>query len=116
MWRGGGNHAIAAASQHRHHQMADGLIVLHHQDGFAAALRECRAGGSLDGRWRDVGRAWQVDGKRTAFARFARYADVSSALPDDAVNGGESQASAAVDILSGEEGLEDMELGLLVHA
>src|ERR1035438_6458806 len=41
---------------------------------------------------------------------------MSSALFDNAVNGGESEAGAVADFLGGEEGLEDMALGFFVHA
>src|ERR1035441_8002544 len=116
MRRGGGNYAIAAGFQHRRHQMADGLIVLHYEDGFAAVMRRGRAGGPVGGRRRRIGGAGEVDGKRAAIAGLAGHPDMSSALLDDAVNGGESQAGAAADFLGSEEGLEDMALGFLVHA
>src|ERR1035441_9837959 len=41
---------------------------------------------------------------------------MSTALLDDAVNGGESEAGAVADFLGGEEGLEDVALSFLVHA
>src|ERR1022692_958322 len=116
MWRSGGNHAVAARFQHRRHQMADVLIVVHYEDGFAAVLCQDRSGDFPFGRRRQAGRARQVDGKRAAPAGLAGYLDVSSALLDDAVNGGESKAGAVADFLSGEEWLEDMALGFLVHA
>src|ERR1035441_7103952 len=41
---------------------------------------------------------------------------MSTALLDDALNGGESEAGAVADLLGGEEGLEDVALSFLVHA
>src|ERR1019366_484242 len=111
-----GNHPVTARFQHRRHQMADVLIVIHHEDGFATVLHQGWAGGLPFGRRRHAGRAGQVEGKRATLAGLAGYLDMSSALFDDAVNGGESEAGAVADFLGGEEGIEDMALGFLIHA
>src|ERR1035438_500898 len=62
--------------------MADGLLVLHHEDGFAGAVGGHGGRGARDGRRHHIVHARQVDGKRAASAGFARYLDVSAALLD----------------------------------
>ena len=49
-------------------------------------------------------------------ARLADHGDVAPVLPDYAVDHGQAQAGALVHLLGGEEGLEDLLAGLLVHA
>src|SRR5208282_1643452 len=61
-------------------------------------------------------RAGEIDLKRRSVSRFTVDQDVSGALLDNAVYGGQAQTGAFAHLFGGEEGLEDARHGSRVHA
>ena len=84
----GRQNGVAELPQNPHREVADRLFVLHHQNGFAAALPGCR--GVPSGRFRQrFGNAREIQLEGGPLPRFAINPDVSAGLFDDAVNRGQ---------------------------
>src|SRR5205085_1069064 len=61
-------------------------------------------------------RLGQIDVKAAAASVFTLHDDISTALLDDAVHGGEPEARTLAFFFGGEKRLKDARLGFFVHA
>lgn len=107
--------AEAGIGEHGAEEIADDLLILEDEDGFAILGGRGAFGGELDGLERRF-LPREVEAEEAPLPRLAFHADGAAALLDDAVDGGEAQAGAAPGALGGEEGLEDARLGFPIHA
>ena len=101
----GSERSVAEIAQVGAHGAQDQLVVIDHQNGLASAT--WYEDGSLYGGQRRVG-SRQVDAKRCALARSTAQVDRASALLDDAMHSGETEASSLPDGFRGEERLENL--------
>ena len=108
--------AIAEARQRLAREIADGIVVFDEEHGLRSPQRRFGAfDRRRDGRRRHAHRR-QRDRERRALARLALGPDVTRALPDDAVDGGEAEAGALADLLRREERLEEVRPHVRRHA
>ena len=113
---GPGEHLVAPAPQDARAYLAQCLLVVHQQDGLAALQTRARHGGRLQARAGELGEHRQIDPEGAAPARLAVAGDAPAVGLDDAVDRSQAQAGALAHVLGGEERLEDVLPGVLVHA
>src|SRR5947208_13893629 len=98
-------HVISVFVQNLPHQGAHSVFILNEHDGLAAAagrlhrLRRSELSRRID--------SWQIYLECRADANFAVDPNVATALLDDAIHRGESQASALANFFGGEERFKD---------
>ena len=111
-----GQHGIAQLFEH-HRWPASGSLARPPPAGWSrrgpAGISAALSSAAVDGLARMPG---QVDLEGRSLARFAVDVDEAVVLLDDAVDRGQAQAGALAHLLGGEERLEDVVQGLLVHA
>ena len=106
---------IAAAAQNLRAEVPHRGFVFHQQQRLVA--RPLARGPILWDLWIDrLVRTRQIDLKRRALAGRRFDADEAAALPDDAVDGGQTQPRALARFFGGEEGLEQARAHLVSHA
>ena len=94
---------------------AHAFFVLEHENGFGAAEDLLLTRLSVRGR-RRRGDTRQKNAEGGAFSELAFGADMTAALPNDAVAGGETEAALVPVAFGREEGLEEPRFDLVAQA